>query len=200
MERISQVSGAGMATAGVTAPGFGGSLAVAAALCAAAVSGYLILSTAATVGCPTRSECGAEDSHVSSCCLLPWHGDVRSRTDGREQNERMPRHVAAAALAGAIGCALLGAVIAYQVPVLYGGTGEESDTVGLCWICVLLYTSLLTGFGGAACLLLVFGVEAWTGVAVAWGTFLVNGSIGVVYSATAAMAFQQQGVDAGLSH
>jgi hypothetical protein len=87
-----------------------------------------------------------------------------------------------------VGCALLGAVIAYQVPVLYGGIGEEFDGVGLCRIYVLLYMTLLTGFVVAAFLLLFVGVEARTGKMVAWGTFLVNGFMVIVYSATAATA------------
>jgi hypothetical protein len=101
----------------------------------------------------------------------------------------MRSDVVVAHLAGVVGCALLGAVIAYQVPVFYGGIGEEFDGVGLCWICVLLYMTLLTGFFVEAFRLLFVGAEAWTGKVV-WRTFLVNSFIVVIYSATAATALQ----------
>jgi hypothetical protein len=55
---------AATATAGVTAPGFGGSLNMLAALCAAAVSGYLVLAIAAA-NTRSRPGSGAEDSQVS---------------------------------------------------------------------------------------------------------------------------------------
>jgi hypothetical protein len=55
---------AATATAGVTAPGFRGSLAVIVALCAEAVSGYLLLATAAA-NTRSRPGSGAEDSQVS---------------------------------------------------------------------------------------------------------------------------------------
>jgi hypothetical protein len=78
----------------------------------------------------------------------------------------MHSNVVVAYLAGVVGCALLGAV-------LYGG---------------IMYMTLLAGFVVAAFLLLLAGVEARTCKMVAWGTFLVNGFIVVVCSATAATA------------
>jgi hypothetical protein len=55
---------AAIATAGVTAPDFRGSLDMLTALCAAAVSGYLVLAMAAA-NTRSRPGSGAEDSQVS---------------------------------------------------------------------------------------------------------------------------------------